>query len=131
MPAEISKDPTLPVIFFTYKGGFELPGDIEKSLKEMVAFKRQVGGHVYRIINLLDIQLTFGDMVSAMGLERGREGGSEDPDVTTIFVIDSEILKFGAQALREQEQYGKGDVRATSSPEEALAIVREDIKNRG
>jgi hypothetical protein len=105
--------------------------DIETTLQAVTAFKHERGGHVYRLIDLLDFELTFGDMVSSMGFERGREGGADDRDVTSVFLSNADLAKLGASSLRDQQQYGQADVHIYNNKEDALKFIREDIKKRG
>ncbi len=128
MPVEITHRSDLPVLIFTVVSHIKPPEDQELILKTVSDFKQKTGGHVYRVIDITGIKLDFGMMVASMGAERGQPGGADDPDVTTIFVATDEIAKIGAKSLREQPQYGQGDVRMASSVEEALDIVRQDVQ---
>lgn len=129
MPMQISRVPNLPVIIFQYVGSAKAPDDMETTLKEVSAFKKERGGRVYRVIDMTKIQVDFSLMMLGMAAEVGREGGSNDPDVTTIFVASGELLKFGAESLREQKQYGQAaQVHMVDTQEEALNFVRKDMQ---
>jgi hypothetical protein len=129
MPIQVSKLTDLPVIIFEYYSNAKAPDDVETTLKEVVAFKKERGGKVYRVIDFSKIQVGFSDMMVGMGTEVGREGGSNDPDVITVFVATGDLLEFGAQALREQEQYGKPSVYMVGTREEAVAFIQKDVKS--
>jgi hypothetical protein len=130
MGVEVTNSKELPVVFVKYVSAPDPTTDVEITLNAVASFKHEKGGHVYRCINILDIELNFGDMVSAMGLERGREGGADDKDVTTVFVAKTDIAKLGTSSLRDQSQYGQADVHMFNTVDEALDFVRDDIKKR-
>ena len=105
----------------------KFPDDPIANLEEAKKFKEHIGGHIYRLIDLsaVSADYTFSDVMIGMATERGKEGGADDPDVTTIFVGFGDVVELGAKSLQEQEQYGKGDVHLFNSQDEALRYIRE------
>ncbi len=128
MPIHVSNLPDLPVIILEYYSHAKTPDDVEQTLQEVAAFKNERGGKVYRVIDFSKILVNFSDMMLGMATELGREGGSNDPNVITVFVATGELLEFGAQALREQDQYGKPSVFIFGTRDEAIAFIRSDVK---
>ncbi|MBN1564675.1 MAG: hypothetical protein JXA10_12590 [Anaerolineae bacterium] len=126
MATEVTRVPGLPVVIIDNLPPIKVPDDQMVASTEAAKLKRELGRPVYRIIGVTKIDLTFSDMVMAMGVDRDQEGGVGDDDVTTIFVGSGELVKMGTNALAEQDQYGgKGKVFMFTTQEEALAFVRE------
>ena len=98
-------------------------------MSEAVKLKNELGRAVYRIIDVTTMDLTFPDMTAAMAAERGLEGGSGDPDVTTCFVGSGALVEIGTKALAEQDQYGKGNVKMFTSVDDAVDFIRGDVED--
>lgn len=128
MALQISRLTDLPVIIFDYTGSINPEKDIDTTLQEVVAFKKERGGGVYRVIDLTKMQLNFSDMMVAMAVERGRDGGANDPDVTTVFAATGDLYSMGVESLRGQEQYGKVMVHMFPTREAAMDFVKSDFK---
>lgn len=126
MAYQTRRFPGEPIIYFAILPPLEME-DNEKILAETNAFKKEAGGHVYRIVDVTGAQMTFDQMINAMSAERNREGGPNDPLVTLIFVGSGELAEFGVKAMREQQQYGKVSVQMFSSLDAALAEARAMI----
>lgn len=98
----------------------------------VVVFKKKLGGHVWRVIDFSELDMTFSDAMLGMATEQGVEGGINDMDVSTIYIGSSEIVKFGVKAFQEQEQYGKTNVIGLfETVDEGIAFARADIKKHG
>ncbi len=92
-------------------------------------FKKEIGGHVYRIVDLTKMPVKFSDLVMAMASDMNPDGGINDVDVTTVYIGSGELIAFGAKAFQEQKQYGQTNVKAVvASVDDALAFVRKDRK---
>jgi len=122
---EINRVAGLPVIVCKVVGAVTPPDDQTLLIREVVELKRQFKGPVYRIIDLTVAQMTFQDMVASIRTEHGRDGGSEDRDVTTIFVATSDLVRIGVAGLRNQPQYGTLNVYLVASPDQAFDLVRQ------
>ena len=118
----------IPVIICEAYGTTSTPEDVNMLLDAVVAFKKERGGCVYRLIDLTDLKAPFSDMMVSMGVEVGREGGSNDSDVITVFVATGDLYKLGAKSLQEQAQYGQAPIKVFPTREEALASIREELK---
>ena len=130
MTVEATRHPELPVVHLKMKQPLQMPGDVQTNAAEGQKLKQEVGGHVYRIIDVREAGLTFSDMMVGMSTDKSGEGTLDDPDVTTIFLGDGELVEFGVKALAEQDQYGKLGVKLFSSEEDAYDFVREDMQKR-
>lgn len=130
MAQQIEQIPGHPIVVVHFTGWIDPIAEVAPMLEKVVGFKRQVKGHVYRILDFSQAELDFGEMVQGMGSEINREGGSNDPDVTTLFVVSDEIHKLGVQSIKEQDQYGKAPVQFFTSCDEAIEHAKaEAAKN--
>ncbi|MBI5958384.1 MAG: hypothetical protein HY866_06610 [Chloroflexi bacterium] len=128
MAMQISRLTDFPVIIFDFSGSFDPEKDIEAILQEVIVFKKERSGGVYRVLDLTKMQLNFSDMMVAMAVERGRDGGANDSDVTTIFAATGDLYTMGVESLRGQEQYGKVMVHMFPTREAAMDFVKSDFK---
>lgn len=106
MPLKIQSLPDEPILIiemFTPADPFK---DGEAELKATIDFKKKIGGHVFRVLDFTHAEIKFGDMMQGMAAEKGKEGGINDPDVSTVFVAQGDMAQLGVEALREQKQYG-------------------------
>lgn len=127
MAVKVTPVPNLPALILENILPFDPAQDTQTNMDETVKLKRKLGRPVYRIIDIRSFNITFSDMTMAMGAERGREGGSSDPDVTTCFVGSGALVEVGTKALAQQDQYGKGKVKLFTSVEQAIEYVRTDV----
>jgi hypothetical protein len=100
--------------------------EIQQVLAEAEALKQEMQCRVYRIVDLTNVNLDFSSMMMGMAAETS-QAGYRDPDIVTILVASGDLAEFGTKALREQEQYGKADVKLFSTKDEALAFARAEI----
>lgn len=107
-----------------------IPQDPIKVMEEVSKFKKEVGGHVYRILDYSKIKITFSDMMVSMAAELDHEGGANDPDVTSLFVGTDEMVRLGTASLKNQEQYGKAKVHLFTSVDEAIEQARQ-LRRKG
>ncbi|HML23407.1 MAG TPA: hypothetical protein PKD09_17255 [Aggregatilinea sp.] len=126
MAMQIEQVPGEPIIIVHFTGWVEPLEVVDPMLEKVVAFKRETQQHVYRILDFSQAQLDFGEMVQGMGSEVNREGGSNDPDVTTMFVVSDDLHKLGVQSIQQQDQYGKAPVSFFMSCDEAVAYAKTD-----
>lgn len=127
MTVHITKLEGLPAILLEHVQPFKVPEDPTMALQEAAAFKKEQGTHIYRILDIRQIDMTFSDMMMAMEADRGKEGGAGDPDVTTIFIGSGKLVELGTKALAEQDQYGKGKVVMYTTTEEAIDYIQEQV----
>lgn len=124
MPTNITEMSDINLIILENTPPVEIPDVVLENTRQSAAFKQKLGTPIYRILDVSKVDLQFSDMMVAMGAERGMEGGSSDPDVTTLFVGSGELVKMGTKALAEQDQYGKARVHLFTTQEEAIQFAR-------
>lgn len=85
-------------------------------------------GPIYRISNYNALKPSFTDMLLAIsGARQAKKGGLKDERMRPILVSNHELAKIGRIALN-QSQYSLGHVQVFTTPEEAVAYAREQIK---
>ncbi len=105
------------------------PKDTTDMHQAVASFRKEVGGHVYRIVDLTKMPVKFSDLVMAMASDMNPDGGINDPNVTTVYIGSGELIAIGAKAFQEQKQYGQTNIKAVvGTLDEALAFVRTDRK---
>lgn len=131
MAIEITEMPGEPIVLLAAKMPYEPDQDMEASLQAVRDFKKKIGGHIYRVVDLTHFELTFSQAMQSMAVERNVEGGINDDDVTTVYVGSGEWVEFGVKAFLEQAQYGKTNIlKLCKTVEEGLAAAREDLAKR-
>jgi hypothetical protein len=131
MTVEIKELPGEPIIVFYVRLPHTPEDDVRNSLEATAGFKKKIGGSVYRVVDLSAFNLSFSEAMMGMAAERGAEGGVNDPEVSTVYVGSSEMVKFGAKAFREQAQYGKTNVVfVCSTVDEGIAFARAEIAKK-
>lgn len=125
--ALINKLPDEPIIIATYTKGQPPAEAIEEVIQYTAQLLDEVEGVIYRIEDLTEADMTFGDAVQVMGaVTKNRPGSARDPRVKTLLVGAGTLLDLSAKAF-QQTQYGGLQVPLYSSVEEALANARELI----
>jgi hypothetical protein len=133
MPLEVKELTNEPIIVLSVlppEGG---PTEAAEGGRIVTEFKKKVGKHVYRILDfsVLSEDISFSNLVTAMGAEMGMEGGIGDPEVSSIYVGSSQWVVFGAKAFQEQAQYGQTNViHICGTVDEAIEFARADIESK-
>lgn len=116
-----------PIVLFEMQDPFQPDVDTLACAEHAAALQEELGGMVYRIIDVSKLDVQFSDMMLAMGVEREAKGGAADPNITTCFVGSTELVQLGTSALAQQEQYGKGRVSLFESVDAALGFIQADL----
>ncbi len=128
MAMQTEKLPELRAIIFALHGAIETLEEPARSMAETVAFKKEVDGIVFRVVDFTDAQLDFSNLVMGMAMEKQHEGGAFDPEVATIYVGVHDLVELGVRAFKEQEQYaGSNVIGLVSTRQEALDLIRAQL----
>ncbi|MBN2303183.1 MAG: hypothetical protein JXQ72_01820 [Anaerolineae bacterium] len=131
MTIELQELPGEPIITVAVRMPHDPQADVVLSLQAVSDFKKKRDGHVYRVVDLSLFDLSFSEAMVAMGVEVGKDGGINDPDVSTVYVGSGEWVQFGVKAFREQEQYGTVNIlHLCETIEEGIAFARSDIEKK-
>lgn len=105
----------------------QMPDDPQATSDIAHEFQAKLGRPVYRILDFSSSQLGFSDLVSGMGIEIGRPGGSSDLNLTHIFAVGAnEIAKLGVNALKtQQDTYKSGDIHLVATADDAKKLIEE------
>lgn len=105
------------------------PQDMLDLHKAVSDFKKEMGTHIYRVVDISAMPSTLGMTIEAMAADMNPDGGVNDMGITSIYIGSGEWVKFGAKAFQEQQQYGPTNVKAVvSTVDEAMAFIRADRK---
>lgn len=85
----------------------------------------ECNGTLYYINDIRDVNISFGDMVSGMGLAfKGGFAVFNDPNLHIIIVSESSMVKMGSKAASQQSQYGNVPIKVFTTVDEAVAYAR-------
>ena len=129
MTETLRRVPNEPIIIFTPV--MSDAGAMHDIFARTAALLDEIGAaKVYRIVDLrsIEAQIRFGDMVQSLGVETksGEAGSSSDPRMLDVMVATTDLLKFGAKSMG-QEQYLGRELPIFPTLDEALAFARAKI----
>ncbi|MBI5959426.1 MAG: hypothetical protein HY866_11865 [Chloroflexi bacterium] len=126
MPVKTVVTEGKPIVVCHMLGPLNMPQDADTVIVEVLQIKRKLGRSLYRIMDFTTANLQFSDMMVGMSYDKGKEGGTYDPEIKTIFVGDYEMVKFGTEAMMSQEHFkGANVVGVTASVAEALDLAHK------
>lgn len=112
------------IIIMNFAEPFVGEKDLPEANKITSEFMDEVGEQVYRIENVLGIDLDFSKIVAGLGAATKVERGSmSDPNVTGLFVGEGNLAELTADSF-SQEQYGGNEIPFFITLDEALTFIR-------
>ncbi|MBI5958113.1 MAG: hypothetical protein HY866_05225 [Chloroflexi bacterium] len=117
------------IVIITISAPIQFPTDVEIPLSSSVDFKGKAGTPTCRIMDFSHSNLQFSEMVYGLGGELGKPGGFWDQDVFHVLIGTNEWVKFGVDAMLEQEQYKGANIKGlVATREEALDMAYSLLK---
>jgi hypothetical protein len=130
MPFNVERLGSEPIIVFTISGavgGSDALRDYQAAVSKIGQLAAEIPGSVYRITDATSAQLSFGDLVQALGEARSGEKGSvSDPRMKSIFVASHELVQLAGESLK-QAQYGQLNIKLCESLDQAITYAREQL----
>lgn len=128
MSIEAKKLDNEPIIIMSFTPPLNLKEDIQKANEDAAKLSKEIKGDIYRIEDVSQIEINFGNLVEAMLVAtKGDLGAIGATNLHTIVVNPpSKLLQIAIEGLK-QSQYGNIDVTAFPTLEEALASARQRI----
>lgn len=125
MAFSVERVPDEPIIIMTILRRYDFEKDAPEAHTEVDRLLEEIEGRAYLITDYSQIDLTFSQLVVALGrATRGETGSASDPRIRqNIFVGEGEMVDLAAESLL-QTQYGKLPVVVFPSLEKALTYVR-------
>lgn len=117
------------IIILNLKSGYNFEQDTPRAHQQVADIIAQIETTpVYRITDFSTIDMSFGDLVTALAAATQAEPGSmTDPHIKNVFVGNSEMVDLAADSLI-QTQYGKIPTLVFSSLDDALTYARAMLR---
>jgi hypothetical protein len=117
-----------PIVVLTVRDPLGPPEMQREAQMKVAEAGADITGSIYRITDLTELTISFGDIVRSLGEEAKskREGSMSDSHVRSLIVAKDEIIKMAAASL-SQEQYGALPVKLFTTRDDAVAYAREQI----
>lgn len=131
MSIQVERIENLPAVLATYDGLIKLD-DVEQMFNETAELLSDIVGRYYRISDFRTAQSTFSDIVQIMGQARSNKPGStNDPNlITNLITIFIGSNEWGEMVRKFFAQSGAKDIPFTTTVEEAITWIEEDIAKR-
>jgi hypothetical protein len=131
MSFKVEKLADEPIMITTFEGAFDVRRDGAEIVRQMRSFLDAATVPLYMVDNMIDIKLSFSDLVGALAMAtRGETDIVNHPKLRRIVIVtSSDIVKFGTTALK-QAQYGGKEVAIYTSMEDALAAIRMELSRK-
>jgi len=92
MPFTAERVPNEPIVVFTYTGVLDLPL-FQQALDMNAKFIAEVGGPIYIIVDVRNMQTNFMDMLRIMQeTQQQRPGAATDPNIKQLFFVGGDAL---------------------------------------
>jgi hypothetical protein len=125
MPTKTEQISNLPIVVCHMLPPLTMPQDAENIIVDTIALMEKIKRPIYRVMDFTTTNLQFSDMVVGMSYDKGKKGGTYDPDITTIFVGSDELVKFGTEAMMNQDHFKGAHVAGlATSVDEAIEMAR-------
>jgi len=129
MPVEVKKVENEPIFVVIITDPYDASADSQAANEQIAEAIKAFEGPFYRINDIRQISLSFGDVVMGMAEERRKlPGSASDPRCAQSVLVGSGMLVNLVASASKQDQYGVMPVRAFTDYEAALEWAREDLK---
>lgn len=129
MAQTIKKMPNEPIIVAKFTEPFDVVADTSVVAARLQDALSSGSDNVYYIADMSEIKIQFSDLVSGLAQAYADKSSPySNPRLKTFTVARDELIALGAKAAAEQKQYGNAAVQFYASVDEALAEVRQHIK---
>jgi hypothetical protein len=130
MVVKVERIPGKPILIATLTGHVTL--DLVQEMFEQSAnFADEIGGHLYRITDVRDIDSTFSDlvMILAEAASKKQSGSPADPRFTGMLVGSDQWVKTFSQSI-QQRQYGSLNIPLFENMEAAMFYVQQQMDSQ-
>lgn len=129
MPIEVTKLEGEPIFIVTISAPYDAAKDSRLANEKIAEMAKDFDGPFYRINDITDISLSFGDVITGMAEERQKlPGSASDPRCAQSVLLGGGALVNLVAAASKQDQYGVMPVRAFTDMSEALKWIHQDIE---
>lgn len=125
MPVEFERKPKLNAIIVTFVPPYSLEKDFPKANQMLTDVLEETDGQLNYVADMSDIEVDFATLVEGLRVAfKTPNSAFSNPRLNMMTVMKSEVLKMGATAASQQEQYGKIPVQMFDSVDDALAHIK-------
>ena len=125
MPLEIQPNTDNNILIIKVSDPFDMKETIHELNDLISEALDNCEGMLNYVSDIRDASISFGDMVSGMGLIfKGGIDTFSDPRLRMIVVSDNPVVKMGSKAASQQSQYGKVPIKVFATVEDAVAYAR-------
>jgi hypothetical protein len=116
-----------PIILITVMPPSDALSDPAHIIQECAQLMAGMGGPIYRIADLSQMDLQFSEVAFTLNEERsGRPGSMTDPRVRNVFIGCQSMVQMAAKSAG-QAQYGGISVPVFASLDEAMAHIQSEL----
>jgi hypothetical protein len=132
MPFTVEKLPEEPIVLVKIKVGDQkdFERDFPPLVQRIAELVAGIEGPIYRITDLTEVNISFGELVLAMQQEYRSEmpGTAADPRIQVVLVTSSKLIEVGAEGVPKSIHYGgKQPPKIFPTMDEALAYARAEL----
>jgi hypothetical protein len=131
MPITVEKLPNEPIVIIQANNPYSMQDDVVKAMHEFKELLDAAPAPLWDITDTRNFTIGFSDLVGLLGfITHGELGVVRHRNFAgTAIIANSEMIRMAGNALR-QKQYGGISVNIVSTLDEALAYVRNQIKEK-
>lgn len=125
MPIDVEHKTELQTIIITYHSPYSIEVDLPKANQAIVDMLEKTDGTLNYIADMSDIDVDFSTLVEGMRAAfKDPNSVFSNPRLNMLTILESDLLKMGAKAVSEQEQYGKIPIQMFDNVDDALAHIK-------
>lgn len=127
MKFKVERLPNEPILIVTIYKEYVVGRDSAEIVQTVDSKIGKDEAGLYSIYDLREMKMTFGELVLALSNQSQKAPGAmADPRTQAIIVGASELVRFGAEAFK-QEQYGNLKFPLFETLDEALGYARTEV----
>jgi hypothetical protein len=113
-----------PILIMNAEGHFSIQ-DAREMFVRSAEFKKEIGGHMYRISDFSAAESTFTEVLGILRLASNMDlpGSTADPDVSVIVVGDNKWAKMATELLKQPQFHGL-NIPIFDTQQEAIQYAR-------
>jgi hypothetical protein len=130
MAVKVERIPGKPILIATLTGHVTLEL-IQEMFEQSARLVDEIGGHLYRITDVRDVDTTFSDlvMILAKASSKKQPGSAADPRFSGMLVGSDQWVKTFSENI-QQRQYGGLNIPLFDNMEAAMSHVRQQMDNQ-
>ena len=130
MAVKVEQVPAKPILIATLTGYVSLDL-VQQMFEQSAKLADEIGGHLYRITDVRDIESSFSDlvMILAEAASKQQPGSSTDPRFTGMLVGSHKWVKAFSENI-QQRQYGSLNIPLFDTMEAAMFYIEQQMNGQ-